>query len=351
MSAKVFITLPLVSALLLAAALLFGCGGGTAKPAGPAFEAVAPILSQHCIACHQDRGIAPFSLTSYTDAKAKAAKGCKPAVTSREIPFERRQLGQLRQFRQRPLADRRGDRDAVGLGRRRRAARHRPRHAGGSRAGAPGRRRRGRNAGHRRRLLPSTARADDYRCFVVDPGLPADKLLVAYEVVPGEPRVVHHAVLYMLAHRRGRRGRRRARRREAGLGYTCFGGARVDGTATVAAWAPGSRSRAIPGTGVRVPGGRKAVLQIHYNLAGGALAGSHAVRLHLVDAVPHEALIAPLVNVELSLPPGQRLVTSAATGEIPDGPGLDMLGVYPHMHLRGRTLGSNACAMIKRPAC
>ena len=79
-------------------------------------------------------------------------------------------------------------------------------------------------------------------------------------------------------------------------------------------------------------------MQIHYNLAGGALPDHTRVRLHLVDAVPHEALIAPLVNVELSLPPGRGLVTSAATGEIPDGPGLDMLGVYPHMHLRGRTL-------------
>ena len=45
MSATVFITvLRQVSSLLLLAALLVGCGGGTARPAGPSFEAVAPIL-------------------------------------------------------------------------------------------------------------------------------------------------------------------------------------------------------------------------------------------------------------------------------------------------------------------
>jgi len=89
---------------------------------------------------------------------------------------------------------------------------------------------------------------------------------------------------------------------------------------------------------VRIPAGRKAVLQIHYNLAAGPLADHTRVRLQLVDAVPHEALVAGLANLDLSLPPGQALVTSAAVADVPDGPGLDMLGVYPHMHLRGRTL-------------
>ena len=187
--------------------------------------------------------------------------------------------------------------------------------------------------------LPADTRADDYRCFVVDPGLPADKLLVAYEVVPGEPRVVHHAVLYMLASDEAAAAAAALDAAEAGLGYTCFGGARVEGAASVAAWAPGTPVTRYPdGTGVRVPGGRKAVLQIHYNLAAGALRDHTRVQLQLADTVPHEAVLAPLANGDLSLPPGQPLVTSAAVGDVPDGPGFDMLGVYPHMHLRGRTL-------------
>ena len=83
MSARLRITL-LPSVSLLLPALLVGCGG-SARPAGPAFEAVAPILAAHCIACHQDDGIAPFSLTSYAAAKAHAA-AIKTAVSAREMP-------------------------------------------------------------------------------------------------------------------------------------------------------------------------------------------------------------------------------------------------------------------------
>src|SRR5207302_174497 len=39
---------------------------------------------------------------------------------------------------------------------------------------------------------------DDYRCFIVDPGLATDAFLTAYEVKPGEARVVHHVILYSL---------------------------------------------------------------------------------------------------------------------------------------------------------
>ena len=338
MSVKGSIALLLVSGLFLPA-LLVGCGGGTAPPAGPGFEAVAPILSKHCIACHQDRGIARFSLTSYSDAKAKAAL-IKPAVSSREMPPSNADnsgsCGSFGNARWLTAAEIATLSDWVDAGT--------PRGTGPATLEVP----------QPEQLapadvdatldiggdyLPDAGRADDYRCFVVDPGLPADKLLVAYEVVPGEPRVVHHAVLYVLATDEAAADAAVLDAAEAGLGYTCFGGARVDGTATVAAWAPGTPVTRYPaGTGVRIPGGRKAVLQIHYNLAEGVLPDHTRIRLHLVDAVLHEALIAPLANVELSLPPGQMLVTSAAAGEIPDGPGLDMLGVYPHMHLRGRTL-------------
>jgi hypothetical protein len=339
MFAKVSITLVLVSGLLLAAAVLVGCGGGNDRPAGPTFEAVAPILSKHCIGCHQDSGIAPFSLTSYADAKAKAAL-IKPAVTSREMPPSNADnsgsCGRFDNARWLTAAEIATLSEWVDAGASRGTGPAtlevpEPEHLADGDVDA--------TLDIGGDYLPDAARADDYRCFVVDPGLPADKLLVAYEVVPGEPRVVHHAVLYMLATDEAAADAAALDAAEAGLGYTCFGGARVDGTAAVAAWAPGTPVTRYPeGTGVRVPGGRKAVLQIHYNLAGGARPDHTRVRLHVVDAVPHEALIAPLANVELSLPPGQRLVTSAATGEIPDGPGLDMLGVYPHMHLRGRTL-------------
>jgi hypothetical protein len=339
MSAKVFIAGLLQVLSLLLVAVLVGCGGGSSKPPGPGFEAVAPILSEHCIACHQENGIAPFPLTSYTDAKAKAA-AIKPAVTSREMPPSNADnsgsCGSFNNARWLTSAEIATLSEWADAGAPRGTgpatlAVPQPEHLAGADVGA--------TLDIGGDYLPNGARADDYRCFVVDPGLLTDKLLVAYEVIPGEPRVVHHMVLYTLATDEDAAAAVARDEAESGLGYTCFGGAGLDGAATVAGWAPGTPVTRYPdGTGVRIIGGRKAVLQIHYNLAAGVLPDHTRVRLQLVDAVPHEALIGPLANGDLSLPPGQMLVTSAAVADVPDGPGLDMLGVYPHMHLRGRTL-------------
>jgi hypothetical protein len=38
------------------------------------YQDVAPIVSAHCMSCHQDGGIAPFSLTSYEDARDNAPR-------------------------------------------------------------------------------------------------------------------------------------------------------------------------------------------------------------------------------------------------------------------------------------
>lgn len=53
---------------------LTSCAGNPNKvPEKPTFtEHVAPILNKNCVQCHYDGGVAPFSLTSYKQAKNKA---------------------------------------------------------------------------------------------------------------------------------------------------------------------------------------------------------------------------------------------------------------------------------------
>jgi len=45
-------------------------GDGEPPPEARAtwYQDVGPILSEHCMSCHQPGGIAPFSLTEYQDA-------------------------------------------------------------------------------------------------------------------------------------------------------------------------------------------------------------------------------------------------------------------------------------------
>ena len=42
---------------------------------------------------------------------------------------------------------------------------------------------------------PSTG-TDDYRCFLLDPRLSKDAMVTGVDVLPGNPKVVHHVILF-----------------------------------------------------------------------------------------------------------------------------------------------------------
>ncbi|MDW8141764.1 MAG: monooxygenase, partial [Candidatus Bipolaricaulota bacterium] len=46
--------------------------------------------------------------------------------------------------------------------------------------------------------LPSKARSDDYRCFLLDPQLERDTLVTGYRVYPGQKSLVHHVILFVI---------------------------------------------------------------------------------------------------------------------------------------------------------
>jgi hypothetical protein len=120
---------------------------------------------------------------------------------------------------------------------------------------------------------------DDYRCFLVDPHLTIDTFVTGAEVTPGQPAIVHHAILFRVEP--GQVAAARAHDAVTpGRGWTCFGNAAVpgvnDATSAVssldsapwlAAWAPGGGESVFGrGTGIRLAAGSQIVLQVHYNL-------------------------------------------------------------------------------------
>src|SRR5688572_5835111 len=68
----------LLSIGLLSLLGVSACGTDESGPPDPAesgvtfYQDVAPILSKHCMTCHQDGGIGPFVLTDYASAKEMA---------------------------------------------------------------------------------------------------------------------------------------------------------------------------------------------------------------------------------------------------------------------------------------
>jgi hypothetical protein len=171
---------------------------------------------------------------------------------------------------------------------------------------------------------------DDYRCFLVDPHLTSDTFITGAEVIPGQPAIVHHAILFRVTPGQVAA----ARTHDAmtpGRGWTCFGNAAVPGDGSdaspvsaldsapwLAAWAPGGGESVFArGTGVRLAAGSEIVLQIHYNLRAIARAtgpDNTQVRLRLAPgSAPLAAVHTMLLVAPIELP-----CTAAESGPLCD---------------------------------
>jgi hypothetical protein len=145
---------------------------------------------------------------------------------------------------------------------------------------------------------------DEYRCFLVDPGLSAKAYLTGSQFLPQNADIVHHAIFFRISPA-GVSQARQLDERTSGEGWQCFGDSGVDGDgdgAWVAHWAPGANEVLLgEGLGYEMPPGSQLVMQVHYNLlATGGKAGSadqSSIRLRLAGdstaMTPLNTLLAP----------------------------------------------------------
>ena len=161
--------------------------------------------------------------------------------------------------------------------------------------------------------------SDDYRCFLLDPHLTSSVFVTGVAFTPGNPAIVHHAILYRATPSQVTA----ARAKDAatgGTGWTCFGDpglpagagdpvASLDDASWLAGWAPGTGEQLFPsGYGMPLTAGSMVVLQVHYNLRAGDGSDDSHVLLRLAPGTAHlralhtSLLVAP---VELPCPPGR----------------------------------------------
>jgi hypothetical protein len=342
---------------ICAIAIIAGCsseqanGGSNAAPVtGPVptyHEDVAPILARSCASCHRPDGAGPFELRTYDQVKSMGE--IVAHVTRERImpPWLADNSGDCQTFQD---ANWLSDAEIETISRWA---------GGGMPEGDPTRTPSFdvhvdhlEDATHVLRVpepyTPNTATDDDdYRCFVIDPGLTTDKFLVEYEVLAEHPEMVHHVIVYNPSSPEAVADARALDDSEPGLGYTCFGGPIVDAT-VAAAWAPGRARWAYPaGTGVPLKAGTPQVVQIHYNVHDQPYPDQSSVAFKLVDTVERELLPWFYANTELALPAGRdvataRLETSTSlymdAADSPHyGAPMTLLGVGPHMHKLGRS--------------
>ena len=134
---------------------------------------------------------------------------------------------------------------------------------------------------------PTGVGTDDYRCFLLDPRLEHDAWLTGTNVLPGNPDVVHHVILFRVPPDQVAS----AESMDAattGQGWTCFGGTGLDPVESLddapwlGAWAPGGAETVHQaGYGVRLDKGSRIVMQVHYNLLAGTDEDVSATQLRL----------------------------------------------------------------------
>jgi hypothetical protein len=320
-----------------------GAGGGAGSGAGSGgvvtwSEHVAPIAYRECVGCHREGGIGPFSLTSYASAYEYSGTMAYLTAIRYMPPMPVDNGGSCNTYSNaRWLSD--AEIATIGAW---------------SDAGAPegnpallppvppppaGLDRTDITLDAGESYTPNADLWDDYRCFVVDPGLTADAFLVAYDMVPGDPRIVHHAIVYAPDTEEDATRAEALDVQDLGLGYTCFGASGVNASPIVL-WAPGGGVVNLPeGTGLPLVAGRKLVLQVHYNLAAGAFPDQTTVRLKTEPTVERPGEFTLVADTSLNVPPGEELGVSTRTFTLGDPPPqMTVHGVLPHMHTLGRTL-------------
>ncbi len=188
---------------------------------------------------------------------------------------------------------------------------------------------------------PAPGKVDEYRCFVLDSLSAADRYVTGYSMKPGNPLLVHHMIL-STPNSAADEARAVALATGPEKSYPCFGGTSVASSALVI-WAPGTGVEYFPsGTGIRVPGGRKLIVQIHYNTSATGASGASDQSRFILKTVSSgvtpaswmaytgdqsKPLPANTATINLTGPLQASGITAGRTGRI--------YGYFPHMHTRG----------------
>jgi mono/diheme cytochrome c family protein len=311
---------------------------------------VAPILQTHCQSCHRPGEVGPFALTSYkqatnwgTDIKEYAADHkmppWKPAAAAHAFADDRRlsdkDIATLAAWVDGGMPE--GDPTS---------APPPAKFVDGWQLGPPD--------------LVLTVPADFtigpsgtdlFRCYALSTGLTEDKYVVAYEVRPGNRRVVHHTLNFIDTSGRGRAMEKEQQDKDKdaadlpdhGPGYSRRMGVGFLPRGGIGGWAPGQQPHVVPaGVGFALPKDSDIVLQVHYHRTGRVETDRTQVGLYFakkpVERTIQPVVISPSIRNPLNffIPPGVEEYSIKGTIWLADD--CTIYSVMPHMHLIGRRI-------------
>ena len=307
--------------------LLLLLGRGQPSRAATYNQDVEPILSRRCIQCHRDGEVGPFALDSYEAAKQHAKQIALAAATRFMPPWK-------------PVAP------GVSFHRERRlSAIEIATLQSWAKMGAP----RGVAVIAKPKVIESrpvpdqvwkmkTGYAlpadgqDQYRCFVIPTGSDTARYIDGFEFLPGNRRVVHHALLFFDLSGAGRKLDSEAE----GDGYPCFGSPGFLPVSSLGGWSPGNGRLQMPmGTAVKAPLGADLVIQIHYHPTGKPETDQSAVAVYYARQAPTKKLLdIPLISKAIDIAAGQASYRVYDSFELPVD--VTLWQIIPHAHFVAR---------------
>jgi peroxiredoxin len=291
------------------------------SPAGDVTYArdIAPIVQQHCVACHRPGEVAPFELTQYEDVAAWADTIQEVIHAGRMPPWHANpQHGKFANDARLPEEAKQKIEEWI---------------AGGCPQGdlkdlPPPR------EFHEGWYIPQpdlvlrmpepfevpAKGTVEYQHFTIDPGWTEDKWIKAAECRPGNRAVTHHLILFF--HPPGKE--------EIDEGEALFN--------SIVGFAPGLPPSIYPeGVYRRVPAGSKLIIQAHYTPNGTPQTDQSEVGLVFADpaSLRREMQVAAALNFQFRIPPGADNFRIVASRKFEQDSLLYAL--TPHMHLRGKS--------------
>lgn len=300
---------------------------------------ISRILQDRCVSCHRTGGAGPFALTDYESAKSWAPDlvaltqsgqmpPWKPVAAHGEFINDRR----MTSAEKKQLADWLAADCPKGDDKELPAA---TQYSNEWQRGTPD-------------LILQSSDAytlgasgeDVYRCFVLPTKFNEDKYISAFEILPGNRKVVHHVLTFIDV--TGISEKLDAA--DPGPGYsTAAGFPGFIPAGGLGGWAPGNTGRPLPdGTARLLPKGARIVMQVHYHKSGKTEVDQTKIGFYFskvpVQRAAFDILVIPLRARfgGLRIPPGNDHYECKASLTLAED--YFFYSTTPHMHLLGKDM-------------
>jgi hypothetical protein len=175
------------------------------------------------------------------------------------------------------------------------------------------------------RFTSNAVTQDAFDCFSLPTGLTQDRYIMAYEIVAGNPAIVHHVTIHVDS----------TGTFASDLSGNC---SYTSGYPILGAYAPGTEPSVFPSSpplklGIRIKAGSNIILQIHYPLGSGGQVDSTEIRLFFYPAgttgIRPIHLTAPLRNGTMTIP-ADSVKSYTVTSFVHNS--MSVFAVFPHSH-------------------